>query len=118
MSNGAGLVASCVGMASGMCVAGRLLGRELTAEAFAKVAYGFVVHGGRLSGAMNCSHEVCMVVSRGVVSFGSFLSSEIAGRSRVALRVSREVRRGVLGPGLSPFGSLAMVTLVGWIWSV
>jgi hypothetical protein len=39
-----------------------------------------------------------MVVSRGVVSLGSFLSSEVAGRIRVALRVSREVRRNVLGP--------------------
>ena len=71
--------------------------------------------GERLSGFMNYSHEVCMVVSRGVVSLGSFLSSEIAGRTRVALRVSREVRREVLGPGLSPFGSLAKITLAGWI---
>ena len=55
-----------------------------------------------------------MVVSRGsVVSLGSFLSSEVAGRSRVALRVSKEVRRVVLEPGLSLFGSLAMITLVG-----
>jgi len=38
-----------------------------------------------------------MVVSRGVVSLGSFLSSVVAGRSRVALRVSREVRREVFG---------------------
>jgi hypothetical protein len=96
-----------------MCVAGRLLGRAVTAEAFAKVAYEFVVFGGRLSGAMNCSHEMCMMVSRGVVSFGSFLSCMVAGRSRVALRVSREVRMEDSGPGLSPFGSLAMITLVG-----
>ncbi len=34
MYNGAGLVASGVGRVSGMCVAGRLLGRVLTAEAF------------------------------------------------------------------------------------
>jgi hypothetical protein len=59
-----------------------------------------------------------MVVSRGVVSLGSFLSSEVAGRSRVALRVSREVRKEILGPGLSPFGSLTMITMVGWIWSM
>ena len=59
-----------------------------------------------------------MVVSRGVVSLGSFLSSVVAERSRVALRVSREVRRGVLGPDLSPVGSQTMMTLVGWIWSV
>ena len=62
---------------------------------------------------MKCNHELCMVVSRGVVSFGSFLSSKVAGRSRVALRVSREVRSEDLGPGLSPFGSLAIITLVG-----
>ena len=61
---------------------------------------------------------MCIVVSRGVVPLGSFLNSEVAGRSRVALRVSREVQREVLGPGLSPFGSLAMMALVGWIWSV
>jgi hypothetical protein len=36
----------------------------------------------------------------------------------VALRVSREVRRDVLGPGLSLFGNVAMITLVGWICSV
>ncbi len=77
------------------------------------MAWEFVVYGGRLSGLMNCSHEVCMVVSRGVVSLGSFLSSVVAGRSRVALRADREVRRAVLGPGLSPFGSLAIITLVG-----
>jgi hypothetical protein len=52
------------------------------------------------------------------LSLGSFLSSVVAGRSKVALKVSREARRKVVGPGLSPFGSLAMMTLVGWIWSV
>jgi hypothetical protein len=31
----------------------------------------------------------------------------------VALRVSMEVRRADLGPVLSPFGSLAMITCVG-----
>ena len=72
----------------------------------------------RLSGLVNCSHEVCMVVSRGAVSLGSFLSSEGAGRSRVAQGLSREVRREVLGPSLSPFGSSAMMMLVGWTWSV
>ena len=76
------------------------------------------MYGGRLSVVMYRSHEVCMVVSSGVVSLGSFLSSVVAGRSRVALRVSKEVRREVLGPGLSPFGSLVMMMLVGWIWSV
>ena len=74
--------------------------------------------GGRLSGEINFSREACMVVSRGVVSLGSFLCSLVDGRSRVALRVSREVRREILGPCLSPFGSLAMITLVGWICRV
>ena len=64
---------------------------------------------------LNFSHEACIVVSRGVVSLGSFLSSVVARRSIVDLRISREVRREVLGPGLSPFGNLAMITLVGWI---
>ena len=75
---------------------------------------------GRLSGLMNnCSHEVCMMVSRGVVSLRIFLSSEEAGRSREALiRESREVQRDILGPGLSPLGSLAMITPVGWMWRV
>ncbi len=56
-----------------------------------------------------------MVVNNSVVSLGSFLSSVVAGRSRVALRVSNEVRIEVLGPGLSALGSLAMMTLVGWM---
>jgi hypothetical protein len=59
-----------------------------------------------------------MVVSSGVVYLGSFLSSVVVGKSRVALRESREVWREVLGPVLSPLGSLAMMTLVGWMWSV
>ena len=54
-----------------------------------------------------------MVVSRGVVSLGSFLCSVVACRSSVALRVFREVRRAVLGPVLSPFVSLAMSTFLG-----
>ena len=75
--------------------------------------------GGRLSGVMNFSHETCMVVSRGVVSLDSFLSSVvIVERSKVALMVPKEVRREVLGHGLSPFGNLAMITLVGWICSI
>ena len=53
-----------------------------------------------------------MMVSIGVVSEGNFLSSVVIGRRRVALRVSREVQREVLGPGLSPFGNLTMITLV------
>ncbi len=58
-----------------------------------------------------------MVVS-GVLSVGNFLSYVVAGRIKVALRVSSEVRREVLGPGLSPFGSLAMITFVGWMCRV
>ena len=54
-----------------------------------------------------------MVVFNGVGCLGSFLCSVVAGRSSVALRVSREVRRAVLGPVLSAFGSLAMSTFVG-----
>ena len=54
-----------------------------------------------------------MVVNKGVVSFGSFLCSVVAGRSSDALRVSNEVRRAILGPVLSPFGSLAMSMFVG-----
>ena len=54
-----------------------------------------------------------MVVSMGVVSLGSFLCYVVAGRRRVALRVSMEVRRAVLGSVLSPFGSLAMIAFVG-----
>ena len=59
-----------------------------------------------------------MVVSRGVVSLGSFLCSLVAGRSSVARRVTREVRRAILGPVLSPSGSLAMSAFVDEIWRV
>ena len=76
------------------------------------------MYGRRLSVGMYFSHEVCMVVRSGVVSLGSFLSSVVAGRSRVALRVSKKVRIEALGPGLSSLGSLVMMTLVGWMWSV
>ena len=68
---------------------------------------------GKLWGLMYACHDVCMVVWRGVVSLGSFLCSVLEGRSRVARSVSREVRRAVLGPVLSAFGSLAMSTFVG-----
>ena len=71
---------------------------------------------GRLSGGMDLVHEVCMVVSRGVVSLGNFLCLVVAGRSSVARRVSREFRRAVLGPGLSPLGSLAMSAFAGEMW--
>jgi hypothetical protein len=59
-----------------------------------------------------------MVVSRDLVSLGNFPSRVIAGRSKVALRVSREVQREFLGPGLSPFGNLIMLTLMSWICRV
>ncbi len=59
-----------------------------------------------------------MVVSRGVVFDGNFLDSVDGGRSKVALRVSREFRREILGPGLSPFSILAIITLVGWMCKV
>ena len=36
----------------------------------------------------------------------------------MALRESIEVQREVLEPGLSQFGSLAMIKLVGCMWSV
>ena len=62
---------------------------------------------------MNFFQEVCMVVSRGVVSLGSFLCYVVAGRSSVTLRVSREVLRAVLGPFWSAFGSLDSSTSVG-----
>jgi hypothetical protein len=62
---------------------------------------------------MNFIQEVCVVVSRDVVSLGSSLCYVVAGRSSVALKVSKEVRRAVLGPVLSSFGSLVMNTFVG-----
>ncbi len=67
----------------------------------------------RLSGVMNFIQEVWMVVCRGVMSLGSFLCFVVAGRSSVALRVSREVQMAILGLVLSPLGSLAMSTCVG-----
>ena len=68
---------------------------------------------GKLWGLMYACQDVCMAVWRGVVSLGSFLCSVLVGRSRVALSVSSEVLRAVLGPVLSAFGSLAMSTFVG-----
>ena len=52
------------------------------------------------------------------MSLGSFLCSVVEGKSRVTLRVSRKVRRAVFGPVLSLFGSLAMSTSAGEMWSV
>ena len=67
---------------------------------------------GRFSGVMSLIQEVFIVVSGGVVSLGNFLCLVVAGRSSVALRVSREVRRVVWGHVLSPLGSLAMSACV------
>ena len=64
------------------------------------------------------NHEVCMVVIRGEASFGSFLCNVAEGRSKVARRVSMEVLRAILLPGLSPLGRRAIITLVGWMCSV
>ena len=99
-----------------MCSAGRLFGLKFAV--CIKLAYDFGLCEGRLSGVMNFIQEVCIVVHMGVVSLGSFMCSVVAGRSKVALRVSREVRRAVLGPVLSPFGSLAMSTFVGEMCNV
>ena len=96
-----------------MCGAGRLLDVMVEVVVFIRPAQEFSLCVGRLSGAMHLIQEVCMVVSRGVVSSGNFLCYVVAGRSSVALRVSREVRRAVLGPILSPFGSLTMSAVVG-----
>ena len=73
---------------------------------------------GRLSVLMYVCHDVCMAVSRGVVSLGSFLCSVVEGRSSVARSASSEVRRAAFGPGLLAFGSLAMSTVVGDMWRV
>ena len=113
MCSGAGFDASGVGRVSGMCVAGRLFGVMLAVAALIKLAYEFGLCASKLSGVMNFIQEVCMVVSRSVVSLGIFLCSVVAGRSSVALRVSRKVRRAVLAPVLSPIGSLAISTFVG-----
>ncbi len=74
--------------------------------------------GGKLSGLMYVCQDVCMMVSRGVESLGSFLCSVVEGKRRVARSVSREVRRAVFGPDLCAFGSLAMSTFVGEMWRV
>ncbi len=113
MCIGAGFDASGVGRVSGMCVDGRLFGVVFAVAALIKLTQGFGLCEGKLSGVINFIQEVYMVMSRGVVSLVSFLCSVVAGRSSVALRVSREVLRAVLGHVLSPFGSLAMSTVVG-----
>ena len=73
---------------------------------------------GRSPGFRNGSQEGRIIVEKGVVFLGRFLSSEEAGSSRVALRESMALRRDVLTPGLSSLGSLATMTLAGCIWRV
>jgi len=63
-------------------------------------------------------HVGCMFVAVGVVSFGSFLFSVLAGWVSVALRVLIAVRSCSLGLVLLPFGSLAIMAGVGWMWYV
>jgi hypothetical protein len=48
-----------------------------------------------------------------MLGFGSFLCSVVAGSIKVAFRVSIALQSAVLGPGLSPLGCLASMTLVG-----
>ncbi len=118
MRRGAGLDGSDVGKNFGMCVAGRLYVCMVPVVVFIRLAYEFGLCEGKLSGVINVVQEVCMVVRRGVVSLGSFLCSVVAGNISVALRVSREIRRAVSGPVLSPFGSLAKSTFVGGMCKV
>ncbi len=70
-----------------MCSAGRLLGGALVTEAWARVAYVVVVCGGRYAVGICWDHEVCIVVVRCEVSFGSLRCSVVEGRSKVARRV-------------------------------
>ena len=61
-------------------------------------------------------HVECMIVEDGVMSFGSFLFSVLAGWMSVALRVLVAVFSCSLGLVLLPFGSLAIVAGVGGMW--
>ena len=63
-------------------------------------------------------HVGCMIVDVGVMSFGSFLFSVLAGWMSVALRVLIAVFSCSFGLVLLPFGSLAIVAGVGWMWYV
>ena len=60
----------------------------------------------------------CIVVTFVLLGLGSFLCSVVAGRIRVALRMSMAVWSVVFGPGLSPLGSLASMTSVVEMWYV
>ena len=61
-------------------------------------------------------HVGCMMVDVGVMSFGSFLFSVLAGWMSVALRVLIIVFSCSFGLVLLPFGSLAIVAGVSWMW--
>ena len=63
-------------------------------------------------------HVGCMLVAFGVMSFGSFLFSVLAGWMSVALRVLIAVFSCGFGLVLLPFGSLAIVAGVGRMWYV
>ena len=61
-------------------------------------------------------HVGCIIVAVGVMSFGSFLFSVLAGWMSVALRVLIAVFSCSIGLVLLPFGSLAIVAGVGGMW--
>ncbi len=71
---------------------------------------------GRLSFAMCVCHEGCMRVDVWAGSLGSFLCFVTASCRRVALRMSTAVRSLILGLVLIPFGNLASIASVGWMW--
>ncbi len=73
---------------------------------------------GMSSVLMYWCHVECMIVEAGVVSFGSFLCSVLAGWMSVALRVFIAVFSCSCGLDLLPFGSLAIVAGVGGMWYV
>ena len=58
----------------------------------------------------------CIRVAFEVLALGSFLCSVVARRSKVAIRVSMDMWSAVFGPGLSPLGGIASMTLVGEMW--
>ncbi len=68
---------------------------------------------GMSSVLMYWCHVECMIVDVGVMSFGSFLFSVLAGWMSVALRVLIAVFICSLELVLLPFGSLAIVAEVG-----
>ena len=71
---------------------------------------------GMSSVLMYWCHVWCVIVDVGVMSFGSFLFSVLAGWMSVALRVLIAVFSCSFGLVLLPFGSLAFVAGVGGMW--